>query len=176
MARWSCSMRLFKYWLVRTFTLRQHGCSRRSSHSALARTAVASQQLTEQGPGRYNRSIGSPEAVGLDVRQFKCRLKRVPGLGRCLEVAQRICQADIAGLHLNKHPRLAIANDQEIHFAFKLVPQVPQLEVSRGRDFVRYAVERRRVRGRLRTSYTRFLRPITGSRSLTVKPDCSIRN
>ena len=90
MARWSCSMRLLKYWLVRTFTLRQHGCSRRSSHSALARTAVGSQQLTEQGPGRYNRSIGSPEAVGLDLRQFKYRLKRVPGLGRCLEVAQRI--------------------------------------------------------------------------------------
>lgn len=34
MARWSCSMRLFKYLFVRIFTLRQHGCSRRSSHSA----------------------------------------------------------------------------------------------------------------------------------------------
>jgi hypothetical protein len=28
-ARWSCSMRLFKYVLVRTFAWRQHGCSRR---------------------------------------------------------------------------------------------------------------------------------------------------
>ena len=50
----------------------------------------ASQQLTKQGPRRHNRSIGSPEAVGLDVRQFKYRLKRMLGLGRCLEVAQRI--------------------------------------------------------------------------------------
>ena len=33
-ARWSCSMRLLRYLFVRTFTLRQQGCSRRSSHSA----------------------------------------------------------------------------------------------------------------------------------------------
>jgi hypothetical protein len=53
-------------------------------------TRYASQQLTEQGPRRHNRRIGSPEAVGLDVGQFKHRLKRMLGLGRCLEVAQRI--------------------------------------------------------------------------------------
>jgi hypothetical protein len=34
MARWSCSMRLFRYLFVRTLTFRQHECSRRSSHSA----------------------------------------------------------------------------------------------------------------------------------------------
>lgn len=34
MARWSCSMRLLRYLFVRTFTFRQQGCSRRSSHSA----------------------------------------------------------------------------------------------------------------------------------------------
>src|SRR5450631_4378166 len=33
-ARWSCSMRLLRYLFVRTFTFRQHGCSRRSSDNA----------------------------------------------------------------------------------------------------------------------------------------------
>jgi hypothetical protein len=37
----------------------------------------ASQQLTKQGPRRHNRSIGSPEAVGLDETTRNMRYKRL---------------------------------------------------------------------------------------------------
>jgi hypothetical protein len=47
-ARWSCSMRLFRYLFVRTLTLRQHGCSRRSSHKA-RRLGTCSSSVTLRG-------------------------------------------------------------------------------------------------------------------------------
>ncbi len=66
------------------------GVNRRRRNRGSDSTRYASQHLTKQGPRRHNRSISSSEAVGLDVRQIKYRLKRMLGLGRCLEVSQRI--------------------------------------------------------------------------------------
>lgn len=52
MARWSCSMRLLTYLFVRTLTFRQHGCSRRSSHSATTRHVAVERQLARHARKR----------------------------------------------------------------------------------------------------------------------------
>jgi hypothetical protein len=57
-ARWSCSMRLLRYLLVRTFTFRQQRCSRRSGHRA-RRLGTCPSSVTLRG------TRGSVEASAL---------------------------------------------------------------------------------------------------------------
>jgi hypothetical protein len=53
-----------------------------ASFCANCEVGYASQQLTKQGPSRHNRSIDSPEAIGLKVRQLKYRLPLRSGRAR----------------------------------------------------------------------------------------------
>ena len=70
------------------------------------------------------------EAIGIHVIGIEHDLQRVGRLGLLLEVSQGAAELLIGLLGLDQDPRFAIADDEEVDFAFLLVPQVAEPEFS----------------------------------------------
>ena len=81
-ARWSCSMRLLRYLFVRTLTLRQHKCSRRSSHRARRLGTWPSSVTFRRMRGSVDASAFRKNACAPAVlRQQATEARRVAGKG-----------------------------------------------------------------------------------------------
>jgi hypothetical protein len=88
------------------------------------------QQLTQQRPCRYDTRFRRREAVDRFEGQVEDGLKCMGGVCLRLEMGKGWRQRRVGLLHFDQQPRLAVADNQEVDFALRLVAQVAEFKIS----------------------------------------------